>query len=141
MDLDVEGCAASLTGDSPLSDARLPTAAGFSVREDHVDVKLDLHTFLVPRPAATYFLRVRGDSLKEAGIGNQDLLVVDRSLTPVDGKFVIAVVNDELVVTTFRETGDKRFLKPTNKCNAPIELKEDNDTVVWGVVRHVIRWM
>ena len=69
-------------------------SAGFpSPAEDHVDRKLDLNELLVPHPAATFFVRVAGDSMINAGINNGDILVVDRSVEATNGKIIIAIVN------------------------------------------------
>ena len=81
--------------------------AGFpSPAEQHLEPPLDLNELLVKRPAATYFVRVEGDSLIGAGIRDKDLLVVDRSLTPANGDIIIASVDGEFTVKTYR-TGMK----------------------------------
>ena len=77
--------------------------AGFpSPAEQYLEPPLDLNELLVKRPAATYFVRVEGDSMSGAGISDGDLLVVDRSLRPADGDVIIASVDGEFTVKTLR---------------------------------------
>jgi len=77
-------------------------SAGFpSPAEDHIDLKLDLNELLIQHPIATFFVRVAGESMKDAGINHGDVLVVDRSLEATSGKIVIAIVNGELTVKKF----------------------------------------
>ena len=84
-------------------------SAGFpSPAEDHIDRKLDLNELLIQHPVATFFVRVAGESMKDAGINHGDILVVDRSLEAVSGKIVIAIVNGELTV--------KRFIQDSASC-------------------------
>ena len=74
-------------------------SAGFpSPAEDHIDQKLDLNDLLIKHPASTYFVRVAGDSMINASINNEDILVVDRSLEATNGKIIIAIINGELTV-------------------------------------------
>ena len=81
--------------------------AGFpSPAEQYLEPPLDLNALLVKRPAATYFVRVEGDSMIDAGINPGDLLVVDRSLTPVDGDIIIASVDGEFTVKRLRVEGN-----------------------------------
>ena len=81
--------------------------AGFpSPAEQYLEPPLDLNALLVKRPAATYFVRVEGDSMINAGINPGDLLVVDRSLTPVDGDIIIASVDGEFTVKRLRVEGN-----------------------------------
>ncbi|NER85020.1 MAG: LexA family transcriptional regulator, partial [Leptolyngbya sp. SIO1D8] len=70
-----------------------------------------LNDFLVERPAATFFVKVKGDMLKDVGISDNDILIIDTSIEPTDGKFVIASVNDELAVRFYREIEGERFLE------------------------------
>jgi len=114
-------------------------AAGFpSPAEDYVEGSLDLNAFLVRHPAATFFIRVTGDSMIGAGIHPDDLLIVDRSLEPVDRKVVIAVVNGDLTVKRFRRRGDRVFLEAENDAYAPMEMRDGMRFDVWGVVTSVI---
>lgn len=122
----------------PLYGSRV--AAGFpSPADDHIEAKLDLNQHLVKHPAATFFVRVEGESMLDAGIHPEDILVVDRALKPSNGKIVIAVVNGELTVKRLKmEQGGKLSLLPENKHYKPIEITEEMNFSIWGVVTSVI---
>lgn len=114
-------------------------AAGFpSPAENEMERELDLHELLVKHPAATFFVRVAGSSMINAGIHHNDILVVDRSLEPVHGKIVIAAINGELTVKRLHQTGKKIELHAENDAFAPIEITEGSDFRIWGVVTSVI---
>ncbi|MFH7326662.1 LexA family protein [Desulfurivibrio sp. C05AmB] len=114
-------------------------SAGFpSPADDYVDSRLDLNDFLVKHPAATFFVRVAGDSMIGAGIHHGDILVVDRSLEPVSGKVVIAVVNGELTVKRLQQENGLVRLVAENPDYPPIELTEETAGEIWGVVTSVI---
>lgn len=114
-------------------------SAGFpSPADDYVEGRLDLNQFMVKHPAATFFVRVSGDSMIGAGIHDGDILVVDRSLEPVSGRVVIAVVNGELTVKRLFRCKGKARLLAENPGYPPIELTEETACEVWGVVTFVI---
>ena len=114
-------------------------SAGFpSPADDYSDSQLDLNDFLVKHPAATFFVRVAGDSMLGAGIHHGDILVVDRSLEPVSGKVVIAVVNGELTVKRLQQENGMVRLVAENPNYPPIELTEETAGEIWGVVTSVI---
>lgn len=114
-------------------------AAGFpSPADDHIETSLDLNEYLVEHPAATFYLRVTGDSMLGAGIQPNDILIVDRSLDATDGKIVIASLNGELTVKRLHKKGTKISLMPENDYYQPIEVEEDTDFQIWGVVTNVI---
>lgn len=116
--------------------ARVP--AGFpSPADDYLEGKLDLNQHLIKHPAATYFVRVTGDSMIGAGIHSGDLLVVDRSLEPTDNSVVIAIVDGELTVKRLCTRQGKLLLLPDNDKYPPVEVREDS-LQIWGVVTHVI---
>jgi DNA polymerase V len=116
-----------------------PVSAGFpSPAEDYLEGKLDLNRHLVANPAATFYVRVSGNSMTGVGIFSGDLLVVDRSLEPGPGKIVIAVLNGELTVKRLHMEGDRLFLKAENDSYSPIEVTESQDLCIWGVVTSAI---
>ena len=122
----------------PLYGSRV--AAGFpSPADDHLEKPLDLNEHLVRHPAATYFVRVEGDSMDGAGIRNGDILVVDRALEPRSGSIVVAVVNGELTVKRLDIRDRRLWLVPENPAYAPIEIREGTELAIWGVVAHAIR--
>jgi DNA polymerase V len=120
-----------------LFEAAVP--AGFpSPAADYEQDKLDLNKHLVKNPAATFFVRVTGDSMIGAGIHDGDLLVVDRSLEPRDKNIVIAVLDGELTVKRIRLTRGKIILEPENENYFAQEIGRENEFEVWGVVTNVI---
>jgi len=117
----------------------VPVRAGFpSPAEDYIEPKLDLNSHLVKHPAATFFVKVAGDSMIDAGIHPGDILIVDRSLEPADKKVVIAVVDGDLTVKRIRMKDAKVFLAPENGNYAPIQLEGGMNVEIWGVVTNVI---
>jgi len=115
-------------------------SAGFpSPAEDHLEGSLDLNALLIRHPAATFFVRVAGDSMTGAGIHSGDILVVDRSLEAVDGRIVVAALNGELTVKRLRlRHGGRLLLEAENPAYPPIPVAEENDFMVWGVVTSVV---
>ncbi len=121
----------------PLYAARV--AAGFpSPADDYIEGKLDLNQHLVKHPAATFFVRVEGDSMIGAGIHSGDILVVDRSLKPCHGKIVIAVLNGELTVKRLEQRKGILRLLPENNSYPAVEITAAMDFMIWGVVTNVI---
>lgn len=115
-------------------------AAGFpSPADDHLESPLDLNEHLVTHPAATFVVKVQGDSMLGAGIRDGDLLVVDRSLEARNGSVVVAVIDGELTVKRLRMGRGKIRLEAENPAYPPIVLREGSDLVIWGVVAHAIR--
>jgi len=117
----------------------VPVSAGFpSPADDYIENQLDLNKHLIKHPAATFFVKVKGDSMIDAGIHSGDILIVDRSLEATDKKVVIAVVDGELTVKRIRKMDDKVFLLPENSDFRATEITGDMDFTVWGVVTNVI---
>lgn len=113
--------------------------AGFpSPADDYIEGSLDLNQHLIRHPAATFFVRVSGDSMVNAGIFPGDILIVDRSLEAVDKKIVIAVVDGDLTVKRLRIRSGNPFLEPENDRYPPIEVTPDMAFEIWGVVTSVI---
>src|SRR4030042_2355696 len=117
----------------PIFMATVP--AGFpSPAADYEEDKLDLNRHLVKNPAATFFVRVTGDSMIGAGIHHGDLLIVDRSLEPKDKDVVVAVVSGEFTVKRIRLKNRRIFLEPENSDYFTQEITEEIEFEVWGVV-------
>ena len=117
-------------------------AAGFpSPAEDYREDALSLDEHLITHPAATYLAKASGDSMQGVGIFDQDLLVIDRSLTPRSGSIVIAAVDGELCCKQIDVEG-KRLLS-ANEHYPPISISDEQDVVIEGVVKASIRyhWM
>lgn len=116
-----------------------PVSAGFgSLAEDHIERMLDLNELLVKCPAATFFVRADGDSMRGAGIHSGDILVVDRSVEPASGKIVIAVINGEFTVKRLLIDREGAFLMPENPAYPRVKITDGLDFQLWGVVTYVI---
>ncbi len=114
-------------------------SAGFpSPADDYIDRRLDLNELLIANPAATFFVRAAGDSMTGAGINHDDILIVDRSLAATNGKIVIAVLNGELTVKRLVQSAVSCRLEAENPAYPALEINEDSDFQVWGVVTSVI---
>ena len=115
-------------------------SAGFpSPADDFIDLPLDLNEHLIQHPAATFFVRVSGDSMVRAGIFPGTLLIVDRSLEARQGCIVLAVLDGAFTVKRFRQEGGMVTLLPENPMYQPIHVGPQQDFAVWGVVVHAIR--
>ena len=121
----------------PLFDAKI--SAGFpSPADDYIDKRLDLNEFLIKHPAATFFVRVSGDSMIEAGIHSGDILVVDRAVEPGDNMVVVALLDGEFTVKRIKIIKKEFYLIPENPDFPPIKITPDMHFEVWGVVTYVI---
>lgn len=115
--------------------------AGFpSPSENYLAPEIDLNDLLIQHREATFYVRISGDSMTDAGILDGDLAVVDKSLAAKDGDIVIAFVNGEFTIKQFRIDKDRTrgWLVPWNDRYPRIEVNADDDFRIWGVVTHVI---
>lgn len=106
--------------------------------DDHVEAQIDLHQVLIKNSATTFLVHVTGQSMIDAGIHENDLLIVDRNIPPRDGKIVIAAIDGQLTVKRLCKKNNQLFLMPENKKFKPILVTEENDMIIWGVVTNVI---
>jgi len=114
-------------------------SAGFpSPADDFIDKSLDLNEFLITHPSATFFVRVEGTSMIEAGINPGDILIVDKALEPNPGSIVIATLDGEFTVKRLQWQGGKCYLLAANPDFEPIEIEGSMMVEVWGVVTYVI---
>jgi DNA polymerase V len=121
----------------PLYGSKVP--AGFpSPADDHVDSHLDLNEQFIKHPAATFFARASGTSMVNAGIYENDLLIVDRSLPPSHGKIVVAVIDGQLTVKRLHKKNGQLLLMPENPDFEPIAIRDGSEVYLWGVVTAVI---
>ena len=115
-------------------------SAGFpSPADDFKEIRISLDRELVKNKEATFYARVSGDSMVGAGLDDGDLLVIDRSLNPENGKIAICFIDGEFTVKRIKKEKGKLYLKPENKKYKSIELKEDNELIIWGIVEYVIK--
>ena len=113
--------------------------AGFpSPATDYIEEDIDLNMHLIRNVPATFIIRVQGKSMVDVGINDGDLLVVDRSKTPKNNDIVIGVLNGEFTVKKIQKTKTKLFMVAANKEYKKIEITEEMDFSVWGVVTYVI---
>ena len=114
--------------------------AGFpSPATDYIEDDLDLNTHLISNAPATFIIRVQGKSMRDVGIYDGDLLIVDKSINPKSFSTVIANVNEELVVKTFIKEKELSYLTSGSKSTiAKINLGENQEVIIWGVVTYVI---
>jgi len=113
--------------------------AGYpSPAETYIEKSLDLNELVVQRPAATFYVKVKGDSMQNAGIFSDDILVVDRSLTARHKSIIIAVLNGEFTVKRFIIQGNDAYLVAENPAYPPIKVTDPYQFEVWGVVTYVI---
>ena len=114
--------------------------AGFpSPATDYVEDDIDLNSHLIKNMPSTFLIRVQGKSMNKVGIHNNDLLIVDRSLSPKNFSTVIVNVNEELVVKTFIKEKNQSFLTSGSKeLKDKINLTENPEIVIWGIVTYVI---
>lgn len=114
--------------------------AGFpSPAADFIDVSIDLNKHLIKHPSATFYARAKGDSMKDAGIFDGDLLIVDKSIDPADGRIAICYLNGEFTVKRIKKEKDEVWLIPANTAYQPIKMEEGSSLTIWGIVTHVIK--
>lgn len=120
-------------------EVRTANATGFgAAADDYAERGIDLNEELIKNKPATFFFRMNGDAMTEAGIFDKDIIIVDRSLKLVHGKIIVAVLNGELLVRRFHKNFSSAFLLPENKRYKAINLEEFSNFSVWGVVTYVI---
>ena len=114
-------------------------SAGFpSPADDYLDLPIDLNEFLIKHPAATFYVRVKGNSMEGAGILNGDLLIVDRAEEPRNKSIVLGIIDGEFTVKRIKKKGSDLYLMPDNPEFKPIKIDNNMDFQVWGVVTYVV---
>ncbi|HMT95361.1 MAG TPA: translesion error-prone DNA polymerase V autoproteolytic subunit [Ferruginibacter sp.] len=132
---------AAYKGSKKLVQQDIPTAnaTGFgAAADDYMERGIDLNEQLIRNKPATFFFRMKGDAMKDAGIFDGAVLVVDRSVKPVSGKIIVAILNGELLVRRFHKNFSSAFLIPENERFKSINLAAFSNFAVWGVVTYVI---
>lgn len=128
------------------SELDLPVAqdisAGFpSPAEDYMDISLDLNKELIHNPNATFYGRVKGNSMENVGILDGDVLVIDRSLDPTNDTIAVCFIDGDFTVKRVHVENNTCFLIPENDAYDPIPVGEDNNFIIWGIVTYVIKKM
>jgi DNA polymerase V len=113
--------------------------AGFeSPAADYEEARIDLNDYVTKYPEATFYARVTGECMVGSGIFPNDLLVVDKSLTPTSGDIVVGIIDNEFILRSYFKKGQKEYLMPDNAYFKPIERNETTHFEIWGVVPHSI---
>jgi DNA polymerase V len=117
-------------------------SAGFpSPADDFLDTGIDLNKELIKHPSATFYGRVKGDSMINLGIHEGDLLVIDRSIEPQNGKIAVCFIDGEFTVKQIKISKEGCWLMPANENFKPIKVSENNHFLIWGIVIHVIKYL
>jgi DNA polymerase V len=133
---------AAYTGSKRYNQWEVPTAnaTGFgAAADDYMERGIDLNEQLIRNKPATFFMKVSGSSMINAGIFNGDIVIVDKSIKPVTGKIVIAVIDGEMLIRRYEKTLNRLRLVPETPQLAAIDVSEFMDCKIWGVVSCVIR--
>ncbi|MGB4414405.1 MAG: translesion error-prone DNA polymerase V autoproteolytic subunit [Paludibacter sp.] len=114
--------------------------AGFpSPAQDYIDLKIDLNTELISNPSSTFYARVKGTSMQDAGIMDGDILVIDKSLEPKDGDTAVCFIDGEFTLKYIKFDTDAVYLVPANSKFEPIKVTEENNFCIWGIVTYSIK--
>jgi DNA polymerase V len=135
---------ADYKGSKEYTQWNIPTAnaTGFgAAADDYAERGIDLNEQLIRNKPATFFMRVNSDAMIEAGIRQGDVVIVDRSIEPKNGKVIIAVLDGEMLIRKLEINNHKRRLLPATKKLSPIEISESSAFSTWGVVTYVIHSM
>lgn len=117
-------------------------SAGFpSPADDHLEDRIDLNHEFIRDKEATFFGRVEGDSMEGAGIHDGDLLIINKSLPPKDGKIAVCFIDGEFTVKRIRMDKNIIWLIAENEKYSPIKVTSDNEFLIWGVVTNVIKYL
>jgi DNA polymerase V len=128
-----------ITAPHPVKFVSIPINAGFpSPAEDYIEDTIDLPKMLLKNPSSTYILRVKGQSMVDAGIFDKSLIVVDASLEPLNGDIAVCIIDGEFTLKRISRFKDKLYLLPENKDFKPIEVKEGSNFEVWGILTWVL---
>ena len=115
-------------------------SAGFpSPADDFLDLSIDLNKEFIKNPEATFYGRVKGNSMIGAGLNNGDLLIIDKSLEPQNGKIAVCYIDGEFTVKRIKITKDFIFLMAENEDYPPIKVTEENNLIIWGIVTTVVK--
>ena len=114
-------------------------SAGFpSPADDYTEENIDLNEHLISNPFSTFFLRVKGDSMINAGIKDKDLIIVDKSLIAKPGNIIIAMIDGEFTIKRLSIKNNELYLKAENHNYPDIRFKNHIDVQIWGVVIYSI---
>mgnify|MGYP003669812236 CR=1 FL=1 len=128
------------TQSSEISSFETGISAGFpSPAEDFKESRISLDKELIKNPDATFFARVSGESMTGAGLENNDLLIIDRSIEPTHNRIAVCFLDGEFTVKRLKVEGNTVWLQPENPNYKSIKITEENDFLIWGIVTNVIK--
>ncbi|HMC00223.1 MAG TPA: translesion error-prone DNA polymerase V autoproteolytic subunit [Flavobacteriaceae bacterium] len=115
-------------------------SAGFpSPADDFKEERISLDKELIKNKEATFFARVNGQSMIDAGLGDNDLLIIDRSLSPSHNKIAVCFLDGDFTVKRLKLDNGDLWLQPENTKYKPIKITEENEFIIWGIVTNVIK--
>ena len=125
------------------TELKLPLAervsAGFpSPAEEYMDLSLDLNKDLITNPSSTFYAKVKGNSMVDAGINNGDIIVIDKALEPANDKKAVCYIDGEFTLKTIKIKKNELWLIPANPDYKSIKVTEENEFIIWGIVTFVI---
>lgn len=136
--LEIVGVKTSLNKKRPIINEDIH--AGFpSPAEDFKEIRISLDKELITNEDATFYARVRGNSMIDANIEDGDLLVIDRSIEARDGKVAVCMIDGDFTVKRIKMGDNCLYLIPENKKFKPIKVTDENEFIVWGIVTYVIK--
>jgi DNA polymerase V len=122
----------------PFSEAGI--SAGFpSPAMDFMETKVDINTILVKNPKTTFYARVSGNSMINAGISDQDILVIDKSITPADNHIAVCFIDGDFTVKRIKIKKEGILLMPENENYPTIRVKPEQQFLIWGIVTFVVK--
>ncbi len=130
---------------STLTELELPliekgVSAGFpSPAADFLDTAIDLNKHLIKNPSTTFIAFTDGVSMTDAGIADKDLLIIDKSLEPTDGKIAVCIIDGEFVLKRLKVDKEGVWLMPANSNYKPTKITKSNDFEIWGIVTYSIQ--
>jgi len=115
-------------------------SAGFpSPAMDFDDLKIDLNQHLIKNPASTFLGRVKGTSMVNAGFNHGDIIVIDKSIAPTDGKIAVCFIDGEFTIKRIKLDTNCCWLMPENEAYQPIKVTSENEFLIWGIVTYIIK--
>lgn len=120
--------------------AGIQITAGFpSPAADYLEPSLDLNRLVTKHPGSTFYARVKGTSMIDAGVDDGDLLVIDKSLPYRNDALAVCFVNGEFTLKKIRQKQDRIILMPANRDYQPIEVSKEMEFIVWGIVTYIVK--
>tara|TARA_Y100000766_G_C18758910_1_gene532362 strand:+ start:462 stop:896 length:435 start_codon:yes stop_codon:yes gene_type:complete len=115
-------------------------SAGFpSPADDFKEIRISLDKELVKNKESTFYARVSGNSMEDAGLSDGDMIIIDKSLTPQNNKIAVCFLDGEFTIKRVVKRNNNLYLKPENKNYEEILISEDNELMIWGIVTYVVK--